>query len=226
MLSIDVCLRPLIRSILQADNDSDAEDEIDAALEDLLDAHMDCSENEDCSESESADSFHGGGGASGLSDDADRMEAFFGLKSKATSSGRKRKIEGGSEDGGSKRARAVDASGRADDATEDTSRGPPANFSRVVSSLPEDKLRENFPKFLESRRRQLDVTLVAGEMLYLPCGWFHEVTSKSSQGASVPASQQFHMAVNYWFHPPDGDSFKSPYADTFWSESWKRRKLD
>ena len=36
-------------------------------------------------------------------------------------------------------------------------------------------------------------------MLYLPTGWWHEVTSLATD-ESGPAQ---HVAVNYWFHPPD-----------------------
>ena len=42
-----------------------------------------------------------------------------------------------------------------------------------------------------------EVDLQAGQILYLPAGWFHEVTSFST------ASSQTHLALNYWFQPPD-----------------------
>jgi hypothetical protein len=49
----------------------------------------------------------------------------------------------------------------------------------------------------------------AGEMLYLPAGWFHEVTSFGG------ASSGGHFAFNYWMHPPDHldphHGFASPY---------------
>ena len=52
--------------------------------------------------------------------------------------------------------------------------------------------------------------LKAGEQLYLPCGWFHEVRSygDSAEGG--------HLALNYWFHPPDNldpsvKAMQSPY---------------
>jgi len=38
-------------------------------------------------------------------------------------------------------------------------------------------------------------SLNAGDALYLPCGWFHEVFSTPS-----PA-EEMHLAVNYWYHP-------------------------
>ena len=54
--------------------------------------------------------------------------------------------------------------------------------------------------------------LRAGEMLYLPCGWFHEVRSSGS-----------HCALNYWFHPPDAAEFERPYRKKgFWRREWQR----
>ncbi|PHJ17755.1 ion channel protein [Cystoisospora suis] len=85
-----------------------------------------------------------------------------------------------------------------------------------------------------------DVELNAGEMLYLPAGWFHEVVSFSSSppspktpststssSPSSPSSQvkredernasSFHMALNYWVHPPVfNSSFDFPYVDDYW----------
>ena len=52
----------------------------------------------------------------------------------------------------------------------------------------------------------------AGEMLYLPCGWFHEVTSYGE-----------HAAINYWFHPPDTREFDRPYAARgYWDAEWRK----
>lgn len=50
----------------------------------------------------------------------------------------------------------------------------------------------------------LVVELRAGQMLYLPASWFHEVTSTADDTA--------HIAFNYWMHPPDGT--EHAYADT------------
>jgi hypothetical protein len=49
-------------------------------------------------------------------------------------------------------------------------------------------------------------------------GWFHEVRSSSN-------GSEGHLAFNYWFHPPDGDSFEKPYATDFWPDDWKKRNL-
>ncbi|KAG8986107.1 hypothetical protein FRB90_004213, partial [Tulasnella sp. 427] len=57
------------------------------------------------------------------------------------------------------------------------------------------------------------VNLNAGEMLYLPASWWHEVTSTSSSESDV------HMAFNYWFHPPNAlERYALPYKD---SVVWK-----
>ena len=49
-------------------------------------------------------------------------------------------------------------------------------------------------------------TLTAGEILYLPAGWFHEVTSLPQGGHSR------HHALNFWYMPPTANSTSSfPY---------------
>jgi hypothetical protein len=104
----------------------------------------------------------------------------------------------------------------------------PLNFSRVDSCLRpiDDSLRSTFPLFEDAKKRELSVDIHAGEMLYLPCGWFHEVISSNGGLASKSDSKpSFHMAVNYWFHPPDGKSFEEPYADDFWARNFKARGL-
>ncbi|WFD30591.1 hypothetical protein MSPP1_001612 [Malassezia sp. CBS 17886] len=58
------------------------------------------------------------------------------------------------------------------------------------------------------------VDLVPGQMLYLPAGWFHEVTSWGDDP---------HMALNYWMHPPDGPSAAEPYRDAdVWAQIRQR----
>jgi hypothetical protein len=62
------------------------------------------------------------------------------------------------------------------------------------------------------------VEVQEGEMLYLPAGWFHHVHSKGG----------VHVALNYWFHPPDGEGGggegkDSVYTDDFWERDWQER---
>lgn len=49
----------------------------------------------------------------------------------------------------------------------------PSNFSKVDPSLPASELQERFPMFLEAEACTVEVK--AGQMLFLPAGWFHEV---------------------------------------------------
>lgn len=100
----------------------------------------------------------------------------------------------------------------------------PSSFSRIPTALvhqhlslpttaapPKDvSITTSFPDF-NKVGEPLVVELSAGEMLYLPASWWHEVTS-SSAGTGEDA---VHMAFNYWFYPPDNlGSFEQPYADT------------
>lgn len=64
-------------------------------------------------------------------------------------------------------------------------------------------------------------------MLYLPAGWFHNVKSLNAQEGRGNCTDSYHLAVNYWFHPPDNlDSsakgFSKPYLRSFWIDRWKR----
>ncbi|EST06887.1 JmjC [Kalmanozyma brasiliensis GHG001] len=62
----------------------------------------------------------------------------------------------------------------------------------------------------------IEVYLKPGQMLYLPASWYHEVTSSSlpplheQQNPDDPTeeSSKVHMALNYWFHPPDALDFE------------------
>lgn len=94
----------------------------------------------------------------------------------------------------------------------------PPNFSLVDTSLSPEELMVQFPLFLEARKRgaEMVVTLHAGEMLYLPAGWFHEVISVGSPPLG-------HMAMNYWFHPPDNNLYVDPYTCNFWKTDWDIR---
>mmetsp|Transcript_1780 Transcript_1780/g.3198 ORF Transcript_1780/g.3198 Transcript_1780/m.3198 type:complete len:188 (-) Transcript_1780:376-939(-) len=93
----------------------------------------------------------------------------------------------------------------------------PLNFSMVNDPDAPDKSK--FPLFL--RATPAKVSINAGEMLYLPCGWFHEVTSATDdhEKEDFPG----HLAVNYWFHPPTTAKFSSPYEHDHWEKDWELR---
>ena len=63
-------------------------------------------------------------------------------------------------------------------------------------------------------------------MLFLPAGWFHEVTSHSATTKSdANGADGGHLALNFWCHPPDTASFDSPYSSTFWEQEWIAREV-
>ncbi|GLC45639.1 hypothetical protein PLESTB_001789000 [Pleodorina starrii] len=102
----------------------------------------------------------------------------------------------------------------------------PPSFSRVPLGDPrvgDAQLAAEFPRF-PGRGAAVEVTVQAGEMLYLPAGWFHEVTSYGSAGGPDGG----HLAFNYWFHPPDNldpsrHGFKAPYTSDYWPALWRAR---
>lgn len=62
----------------------------------------------------------------------------------------------------------------------------------------------------------IEVFLKPGQMLYLPASWYHEVTSSSlpplhnqdDADQQEKPQNKVHMALNYWFHPPDALEFE------------------
>lgn len=83
--------------------------------------------------------------------------------------------------------------------------------------------KKNFPRFYPVMNSSIKVTLEDGDLLYLPAGWFHEVTSFGDA-----KKNNTHVAVNYWFVPPDGVSITRPYSDKVWEDNfqkWKKKYL-
>lgn len=97
----------------------------------------------------------------------------------------------------------------------------PPSFSRIpVQELRRDNPSELFPKLRHAR--SVVVEIRAGQMLYLPAGWFHEVLSigdDDAEDAKADEPDHSHVALNYWFHPPEQlgvDSYETPYVDSYW----------
>jgi hypothetical protein len=83
----------------------------------------------------------------------------------------------------------------------DHSPGRPDHFSSVDPT--NNNVSEQYPDFTSCRECIVD--LDAGQCLYIPAGWFHFVTSSCE-------SKNPHLALNYWYHPPDQlDQFGVPY---------------
>lgn len=92
-------------------------------------------------------------------------------------------------------------------------------------------LNEKYQQFLELPK--MEVWLLPGEMLYLPAGWFHEVTSFSTDPKRGDHENNIgkgdgvgnvHIALNYWMAPPNGQSMQSPYSDSFWQDDLAKLK--
>jgi hypothetical protein len=100
---------------------------------------------------------------------------------------------------------------------------PPPSFSRLTSLDLRDldhgeteSLRLNYPEFVDCPSVQIE--LKAGESLYLPAGWFHEVVSTNESTkdddttCGIDPLNNCHLAVNYWYYPPDNlTNFDKPY---------------
>jgi hypothetical protein len=109
----------------------------------------------------------------------------------------------------------------------------PDSFSKInPCQADQDALRKEFPEYASCR--QVWVDLKAGQMLFLPAGWFHEVTSYSTkQDGSAHENnvdnatlERCHMALNYWYHPPDAlqtTDYASPYECNFWRKEEEHR---
>lgn len=102
----------------------------------------------------------------------------------------------------------------------------PPSFSKIPPSL----LRETCRKTIEESAFPLlanahptSFTLRAGDMLYLPCGWFHEVQSTSEIVEIGGQEYRAHIALNYWYAPPDNlrnDGENSLYKNLYWQRTF------
>lgn len=175
-------------------DDSDDEPEPEPEDGEFGAFHFDEEDDDEVDEEDSEDA-DGGADASGEDDDDDKAEA-----------------------GGK-----VDGQGDGEPAVEQGAAGEtvsyPVSFSRVDTYLLKDpvtkqQLEDEFPEFASAKAAFCDLSV--GEMLFLPASWFHEVESYGSENG--------HLALNYWFHPPDQlDSFAEPYSSPFWPRDWEMR---
>ena len=190
----------------QAGNDDDSE-AIEKAMEDALDAEMedDFDDYDDDYDNDNDDD-----------EEEDRINAIDPLKLpaylKSENSGKRKEQNELNKD--SKKVKTNDLK-------------EPSNFSKVDTSLSNIELKKLFPKFIDVLNTKIDVVVKAGEMLYIPAGWFHEVKSKSSnkQSTDLPG----HLAFNYWFHPPsvgNDINFDNPYRSNFWINDYNSRKKE
>ena len=92
----------------------------------------------------------------------------------------------------------------------------PPSFSRIPNGILREYVDRRHPAPAPysalNGARPCTVTVSAGEMLYLPAGWFHEVTSFSAPDNGGP-----HVALNFWFYPPTRNAPEKPYPDGYWA---------
>lgn len=109
----------------------------------------------------------------------------------------------------------------------------PPSFSKIPPALLhldefDDPIKQELQGFRDttypevSAMPKLTVWLEKGDMLYLPAGWFHEVSSFG--GTDTSEDNNIHVAVNYWFAPPTTASFEAPYRDAYWISDYARTK--
>jgi hypothetical protein len=86
----------------------------------------------------------------------------------------------------------------------------------AIQSLPE--VQSRFPLF--SKAKLYTFELNAGDCLFLPQGWFHEVESIGDEDGDI------HMALNHWFWPTvRGERRQMPYgkdAGAFFEAAYKK----
>jgi Cupin-like domain len=108
----------------------------------------------------------------------------------------------------------------------------PNSFSPVDMTLSAEDRAQKHPDFCPIH--EITVEVRAGEALYLPASWFHSVSSSAadvgSEATDAASSSSraaphppYHLAVNYWYHPPDQDKFQQPYRNDYWAKHVKTK---
>jgi Cupin-like domain len=111
----------------------------------------------------------------------------------------------------------------------------PNSFSPVDMTVSAEERARRHPDFCP--RHEINVEVRAEEALYLPASWFHSVSSSAaaadagcsevaktaSSAESVALHPPCHLAVNYWYHPPDQANFQQPYRNDYWVKNMKTK---
>jgi hypothetical protein len=108
--------------------------------------------------------------------------------------------------------------GRSDEERDGKEDAAPPHFSACRTREHALGDADRFPLF--ARAVCLAVELSAGDALFLPAGWWHEVFSRGAGGSHT------HAALNYWFHPPDAPAFNQPYCSDLWERDWEHWRRD
>lgn len=221
-------------------------DELDQIEEELLDIEManpqpqPNSEESNCPDSSTSED-----------DDEDDDEVFFGTRTNHSPNKQQQKQQPSAKHKRAKISHPDDpnhdfthsheTAGNEDDLK--TTAARVANNPRVVAP-PNFVLEEG-----NNKVQFQTIHMQAGDVLYLPAGWFHGVyshgtaaiaagiqttletaaasTTTSTTNAEENDDDGIHMAVNYWVHPPDiGTDFDQPYLSAFWQRDWDARGYD
>ncbi len=95
-----------------------------------------------------------------------------------------------------------------------------AMILETISSSTSPETPPSFCVEATAQGEYITETLRAGEILYLPASYFHEVISYNRDNT---AETPHHMAVNYWYYPPwSKGSFEAPYEDNYWAARWAK----
>jgi len=86
---------------------------------------------------------------------------------------------------------------------------PPAAAAVLAEVQRSREVAERFPLFAGCALASFE--LRAGDRLYLPPGWFHEVESLGVEDNKGGEVEGLHMALNHWFHPATERRFAKPY---------------
>ncbi|CCH42220.1 Hypoxia-inducible factor 1-alpha inhibitor [Wickerhamomyces ciferrii] len=125
-----------------------------------------------------------------------------------------------------------------DNGKESIKKDPPS-FSTIppivlhLDQIKDDDLRSKITKIAQSKWpnffkcQKIEVLIKPGDLLYLPAGWFHEVTSYGSNDELNETNEDkdndnTHIAINYWFAPPN--DFNKTYKDEYWRQDFQRTK--
>ena len=78
-------------------------------------------------------------------------------------------------------------------------------FSCVPDALADEIDNEAFPQLHLAQQCAVSVELRAGDALYLPCGWWHDVRTPKGERS---------LSISYWTQQPPGKAWvRAPFGE-------------
>ena len=209
---------PDAKAFASADDDDEDTEDKEAALEEEEDVDEEEDEEEDDEDEEDVSGFEGLPDVDANLSDDEVLDFDVEDDYDILSEGQVFPTQGKRKAGASEELASIKKTMRLDSATEEESEAKedPLSFSQIsvqtlhrhLGLVENEGDKKETSAELEVAGAPYVTHLAAGEMLYLPASWWHEVSSQSSTAGDV------HMALNYWFHPPnDLKKMATPYAD-------------